>query len=84
VTPEGSAFFEAFAASHPAQVLIKVFTASDPAPQGEIDPAIDRVLQAYKRTLIGDHNLKSIRHCRTPDVDACSPAECQRTAGAGR
>jgi hypothetical protein len=69
--PPGTAFFEAFVSLHPEQVLVKTYSASESVPHGGIDPAIGRVLHAYKETLIDGHNLTSLLERLTPDVDAC-------------
>jgi hypothetical protein len=69
--PEGPGFFEAFVSPHPEQMLIKIYAAAETTPHGEVDPVIERVLQAYKQTLIDGHNLKSLLECLAPDADAC-------------
>jgi hypothetical protein len=69
--PEDPGFFEAFVSPRPAQVLIKIYAASEATPHGEIDPAIERVLEAYKQTLIDGHNLKSAPECVMPDMQSC-------------
>jgi hypothetical protein len=69
--PQDPGFFEAFVSPRPEQVLIKIYVASESTPHGQIDPAIDRVLQTYEQTLIDGQNLKSVLECFMPDMESC-------------
>ena len=69
--PESPSFFEAFVSPDAEQVLIKIYAMSASTPHGEIDPRIDRVLRAYKRTLIEVRNFRSLQECVTSDIESC-------------
>jgi hypothetical protein len=67
-------FFEASASSAPDKLLIQIYLNTESPPHGEVDPAIDKIIERYEKKLVQDRHVDNIEECFAPALAPCFTA----------